>query len=250
MFRYDVRQILPEDRIQVQPSINPSEVHKFSELAHTWWDETGSYRLLHQLNPLRLQFIKEQVGGNLKNATILDIGCGGGLLCEPLARLGAKISGIDASAESIKIASDHAERMGLAIDYQCMTAEDLTASGKTFDVVMALEIIEHVADVDSFVKSCCALVRPGGKLIISTLNRTLKSLVLAIVGAEYILRWVPRGTHNWRQFLTPAEIVNNLHEHNLQVSCIQGMTYNPLRREWQLSTDVDVNYFIVSVKDA
>jgi 2-polyprenyl-6-hydroxyphenyl methylase / 3-demethylubiquinone-9 3-methyltransferase len=237
-----------------QKSINSEEIKKFSKVASTWWDETGPYKLLHQLNPLRLTFIRETVAHRFsqpfQDLTILDVGCGGGLICEPLTRLGAHVTGIDASEESITIARTHAELMGLTIDYQQTTAESLVEAGKSYDVVLALEIVEHVADVSAFLKACCMLVKPQGILILSTLNRTLKSWALAIIAAEYILRWIPRGTHTWQQFLTPAEIANALRPHGFIPQQVQGFTYSPWQSQWQLTPQTAINYFLTAVRYA
>lgn len=237
-----------------QKSVNSEEIERFSKVASTWWDETGPYKLLHQLNPLRLTFIRETVAHHfsrpLQDLTILDIGCGGGLICEPLTRLGAQVTGIDASEKSITVARTHADLMRLTIDYQLATAEDLAETNKRYDVVLALEIVEHVADVAGFLKACCTLVKPQGILILSTLNRTLKSLALAIVAAEYILRWIPRGTHTWQQFLTPAEIASTLRPHGFMPQHIQGFTYSPWQSQWQLTSQTAVNYFLSAVRYA
>jgi len=249
---------ITEDSIEVQEmprqqkSVNAEEIEKFSRVAATWWNETGTYKLLHQLNPVRLTFIRETLAQHfsrpLQDLTILDIGCGGGLVCEPLTRLGAQVTGIDASAESIAVARAHAATMELTIDYQHTTAETLAETGKRYDVVLALEIVEHVADVPEFLKTCCTLIKPGGILILSTLNRTLKSLGLAIVMAEYVLRWVPQGTHNWQQFLTPAEIANALRPHGFMPSQVQGLAYSPWQKQWQLKPDTTINYFLSAVR--
>jgi len=237
-----------------QKSVNSEEIERFSKVASSWWDETGPYKLLHQLNPLRLTFIRETVTHHfsrpLQDLTILDIGCGGGLICEPLTRLGARVTGIDASEESMTVAQAHAEMMGLTIDYQLATAEDLAEAGKCYDVVLALEIVEHVADVPAFLKACCTLVKPQGILILSTLNRTLKSLALAIIAAEYVLRWIPRGTHTWQQFLTPAEVATALRPHGFMPQQVQGLTYSPWQNQWQLASQTDVNYFLTAVRHA
>ncbi|MEI8295233.1 MAG: bifunctional 2-polyprenyl-6-hydroxyphenol methylase/3-demethylubiquinol 3-O-methyltransferase UbiG [Alphaproteobacteria bacterium] len=240
-----------------QGSVNAHEVESFSKLAAKWWDEAGAYKLLHQLNPVRLSFIRETLTQHfalnrnqmpqLQDLEILDIGCGGGLITEPLTRLGAKVTGIDASAESIAVANAHAETMGLAIDYRHTTAEALVDTGKRYDVVLALEIIEHVADVPGFLESCCKLLSRQGILIFSTLNRTLKSWALAIVAAEYVLGWVPRGTHSWQQFLTPAEIANGLRESGFILQQVQGLTYSPWSGQWQLTSDTTINYFLTAV---
>lgn len=229
-------------------TIDPAEVAQFGLLADQWWDEKGPFKPLHRLNPVRLRYIRDQIQGHfetstLKNLKILDIGCGGGLVCEPLTRLGAKVTGVDAAAENIAAAKLHAEQAGLKIDYLCDSAENLAAQNKKFDVVLALEIVEHVADVPLFLSACRHLVKKEGLLILSTLNRTAKSFALGIVAAEYILRWVPAGTHDWRKFLKPSEIATHLKD--MQISDVTGLTFQPLTGDFDLSKkDLDVNYFI------
>jgi 2-polyprenyl-6-hydroxyphenyl methylase/3-demethylubiquinone-9 3-methyltransferase len=234
-------------------SIDETEIAKFSAMADEWWDLEGKFKPLHKFNPVRIGFVRDIVQAHfgkdsLKGIEILDIGCGGGLLAEPMARLGAEVTAIDASEKNIKIASLHAKNVGLEIDYKCTSAEDLAATGKQFDVVLNMEVIEHVADVDSFVKASAALVKPGGLMIVATLNRTVKSYALAIVGAEYVLRWLPRGTHNWEKFLKPSEIERPLRENGMAVKKIQGVSYNPVRDSWRLSEDIAVNYMVVAGK--
>jgi 2-polyprenyl-6-hydroxyphenyl methylase/3-demethylubiquinone-9 3-methyltransferase len=186
---------------------------------------------------------------SLAGLTLLDIGCGGGLLCEPMARLGAKVTGIDASEKNIAVASLHAQKMRLDIDYRCATAETLLESGNVYDVVLALEIIEHVADTAVFLRSCAALVKPGGLLFMSTLNRTAKSYGLAIIGAEYVLRWLPRGTHQWQKFLKPSELCEGLRKEGMDIIHMTGMAFSPLRNAWNLSdTDLGVNYILTAVR--
>jgi 2-polyprenyl-6-hydroxyphenyl methylase/3-demethylubiquinone-9 3-methyltransferase len=252
-------------------SVDPQEIERFSRQADQWWDERGSFAPLHRINPLRVSYIQDQAARHFKklpDISVLDIGCGGGLACEPLSRLGARVTGIDASAENIEAAKAHAEKSGLNIDYRCTTAEELVISGQSsesgknttlttefwplatsFDMVLALEVIEHVADVSSFVETCCRLVRPGGLIIFSTLNRTAKSFGLAIVGAEYVLRWVPRGTHDWNKFLKPSEIAHELRKHDMQVREMTGMVYHPLENKWQLDgRDLSVNYLLTAAR--
>lgn len=233
-------------------SVDASEIHQFSKISSQWWDESGPFKPLHQLNPVRIQYIRDCLIAHfqrdatadkpLEGLSILDIGCGGGLMAEPLTRLGAEVTGIDASAETIDVAAAHAALMGLAITYQCASAEDLAAHNKTFDAVLALEIVEHVADVPGFLSTCAKLVAPQGCLILSTLNRTWKSYAFAIVGAEYILRWLPQGTHDWNRFLSPAELASHLRPLGFSFANLQGMSYNPLSGQWRLSKDLDVNY--------
>ncbi len=255
-------------------TIDPREVEQFSKIADEWWDPRGKFKPLHDINPLRIEWILEGIRKQalgigaetifsnahspmpnpLKDLGLLDIGCGGGLMCEPLARLGAKVTGIDASEKNIAVAQLHAERSGLDIDYRCMTAEDLVSSvirhpSSGFDIVLALEIIEHVADVPLFVASCCQLVRPGGLLFISTINRTPMSYVKAIIGAEYVLRLLPRGTHDWKKFLRPSEIERELSKHGAELCEMSGMVLNPLKWQWYWDPkDLSVNYIMMARK--
>jgi 2-polyprenyl-6-hydroxyphenyl methylase/3-demethylubiquinone-9 3-methyltransferase len=240
-------------------TIDPAEIERFSRIADEWWDTKGKFAPLHQLNPVRLGFIRDRVaahwhraalsGSPLGGLDLLDIGCGGGLLSEPMARLGAQTTGIDAGKRNIDIASLHAEGQGLAIDYRTTTAEALAASGRQYDVVLALEIVEHVADVDLFLATCASLVKPGGLLFVSTLNRTAKAWALAIAGAEYVLRWVPRGTHDWKKFLKPSEVVRSLRTGGIDAQEIVGVVYSPLSRAWSLNKhDLDVNYMLYGTK--
>ena len=237
-------------------TVDQGEVERFSALAADWWDPRGKMAPLHKFNPVRLGYIRDRTAvrfgrdpkqlGCLKGLRVLDIGCGGGILSEPLARLGAAMVGADPSATNIEAAKLHAEQSGLAIDYRCTTAEDLSAAGERFDVVLAMEVVEHVADVNLFVECCAAMVKPGGLMIAATLNRTLKSFALAIVGAEYILRWLPVGSHSWDKFVTPNELEIALERGGLRVTGEQGVIYNLFRDEWQLSTDMDVNYMLAA----
>ena len=224
-------------------TINNQEIAHFSTFAHQWWDEQGPFKILHQLNPTRLHFIKDcidQYHGSAK--TVLDIGCGGGLVSEPLARQGFRVTAIDATPENITAAQAHAELIGLDIDYRHTNAEDLAATGAKFDVITALEIVEHVADVPLFLQSCRDLLAPGGILILSTLNRTPLSFLGGIVAAEYILRWVPQGTHHWKQFIKPSEMVNQLADLNLALCDLKGLHYSPFQNQWRLSHKLDINY--------
>lgn len=240
-------------------TIDEADVQNFERQAHQWWDETGPFKPLHQINPHRIAFIKDEICRhfNLKThenvkplepISILDIGCGGGLVCEPLSRLGATIKGIDAGKANIQVAQDHADQQNLKIHYEHTTAEDLATSDQKFDVVIALEIVEHVSDMALFLKSCTDLIKPGGLLIMSTLNRTVKSFLFGIVAAEYVLRWVPRGTHNWQQFVEPAELAFHLEDFGTQLKSLKGLEYNPLKRSWYLSDNTDVNYFLSAEK--
>jgi 2-polyprenyl-6-hydroxyphenyl methylase/3-demethylubiquinone-9 3-methyltransferase len=211
---------------------------------------------LHKFNPVRLAYIRDQAAARysrdakkldcLKGLRMLDIGCGGGILSEPLARLGAQMVGADPSNENIAVAAAHAQEGGVAVDYRATTAEELAAAGERFDVVLAMEVVEHVADVNAFVATCAAMVKPGGLMVAATLNRTLKSFALAIVGAEYVLRWLPRGTHQWDKFVTPNELELAFERAGLQVTGERGVIYNPFADRWQLSSDTDVNYMLVA----
>ncbi len=241
----------------VDASVDPAEVAHFSGMAETWWDVNGPFRPLHILNPARLSWITQQVCSHydrpptgirpLEGLRLLDIGCGGGLLCEPMARLGASVTGIDASDKNIGVARLHAEKSGLNIDYQGITAEALAASGQTFDVVLNMEVIEHVADVSSFLAASAALLAPDGIMILSTLNRTAKSFLFAIVGAEYVLRWLPRGTHTWEKFIKPAEFHDHLAQAGLAAHQTVGLKYHPLNESWSVDErDLSVNYMIMA----
>ena len=241
------------------PSIDPEEVAKFSALAEEWWDPAGKFRPLHRLNPVRLAFIRERAaarfgrdpgaGWSFEDLRVLDIGCGGGLLSEPLARLGAHVTGIDASEQNVRIAALHAAGAGLDIDYRAATAEALAEAGESFDLVLNMEVVEHVADTAAFLAASAALVKPGGAMVVATLNRTPKAFALAIVGAEYVLGWLPRGTHDWRKFLRPSELAAGLRRGGLEIEEITGVAYNPLAATWRLARDLDVNYMVLAVRD-
>ncbi|HMK69583.1 MAG TPA: bifunctional 2-polyprenyl-6-hydroxyphenol methylase/3-demethylubiquinol 3-O-methyltransferase UbiG [Xanthobacteraceae bacterium] len=241
-------------------TIDEGEVARFSRLASQWWDPRGPMAPLHRLNPVRLAYIRDRAAAHferdpkrldsLAGLRILDIGCGGGVLCEPLARLGASMVGADPSASNIEVAQFHAARSGLAIDYRNTTAEALAAAGEAFDVALAMEVVEHVADVGLFVELAAAMVKPGGLLFVATLNRTVKSFALAIVGAEYILRWLPRGTHQWDKFVTPNELEIAIEQGGAHLIDETGVIYNLLADRWQLSADMDVNYMVVAQKAA
>ncbi len=239
-------------------SLDPSEVAKFSAIADQWWDETGKFGVLHKFNPTRIAFIKEQVTARLgldplsnkplKGLRLLDIGCGGGLLSEPLARMGADIVAADPSEKNIKTAMVHASQQGLEIDYRATTAEQLQQAGEKFDVVLNMEVIEHVKDPKQFTATCAAMVKPGGMMFVATLNRTLKSFALAIVGAEYILGWMPKGTHQWEKFITPQELKTWLEAAEMHQKTLSGVTFNPITNTWHRSGDTGVNYMIAAMK--
>jgi 2-polyprenyl-6-hydroxyphenyl methylase/3-demethylubiquinone-9 3-methyltransferase len=240
------------------PSIDAEELERFSALAESWWDPKGPMAPLHRLNPARLGFLRQTLAAHFsrdarslrpfEGLRILDIGCGGGLISEPLARLGAAMTGIDAAEANIAVARAHARGADLDIDYRQASAEELSAADERFDAVLALEVVEHVADTDAFLQATAALVRPGGALIASTLNRTPKSLLFAIVGAEYVLGWLPRGTHRWDRFLRPSELAAALRRHGLQMREIRGLIYGPLAGEWRLGRDLGVNYLACAVR--
>jgi 2-polyprenyl-6-hydroxyphenyl methylase/3-demethylubiquinone-9 3-methyltransferase len=237
-------------------SVDPAEIAKFSAMAAEWWDPTGKFAPLHKFNPVRLAFIRDQAAGHLRRGprgvrpfdglSLLDIGCGGGLLSEPMARLGFAVTGADASERNIGTAKAHAVQTGLDIDYRATTAEALAAEGRQFDVVLNMEVVEHVADVPAYLAACTQLVKPGGLAFVATLNKTLKSLALAKIGAEYVLNWLPRGTHDWNRFIPPAELQVMLEQTGLTILKRQGVSFDPLRWEWRLSNDVDINYMLVA----
>ncbi len=219
------------------------EIQKFNQLAYDWWDEQGPLKPLHALNPLRLQFITQQI--NLTGKQVLDIGCGGGILTESLALSGAIATGIDLAPDVLQVARDHAKGQHLMIDYQCISAEDFAQKHSSqFDVITCMELLEHVPEPAAIINACKQLLKPGGLLFLSTLNRNLKSFLLAIIGAEYILNLVPKGTHEYAKFITPAEMSRLLREHHFEIEKIRGMTYNPISKEFKLSNDCDVNYLM------
>lgn len=242
-------------------SIDPAEVAKFEAMAAEWWDPQGKFKPLHMLNPTRLEYVTGQIAAQFgrdrdaaspfEGLSILDIGCGGGLMSEPLARLGATVTGADAAEGNIRVASLHAAQQGLPIDYRATTSEALAAEGLSYDVVIALEIVEHVAEPSEFIATCRDLVRPGGMLIQSTLNRTARSFAAAIIGAEWVMRWLPKGTHDWRRFITPDELAAMTEAAGLDVVDRCGMVFNPLGWNWSLShRDLSVNYAMTALRAA
>ncbi|MFT5703089.1 MAG: 2-polyprenyl-6-hydroxyphenyl methylase/3-demethylubiquinone-9 3-methyltransferase [Rickettsiales bacterium] len=240
-------------------TINQKEIEKFTSMADEWWSETGKFKPLHKFNPCRISYLREKIIDHfsnaasenssteqypLKNLKILDVGCGGGLLCEPLKRLGADIVGIDAGKANIEIAKIHAEKSDLKIDYRSQDVEELSRTDEKFDVVLAMEIIEHVEDVEKFLIAIKSCLKPNGILFVATLNRTAKSYINAIIGAEYILRWLPRGTHDWKKFLKPSEINQIAENNDLKIKDLSGFSYNLLKDQWKRSEDVSINYVL------
>ncbi|MDF0494002.1 bifunctional 2-polyprenyl-6-hydroxyphenol methylase/3-demethylubiquinol 3-O-methyltransferase UbiG [Bradyrhizobium yuanmingense] len=243
--------------LSAQPgsSVDAAEIAKFSKLSAEWWDPKGKMAPLHRINPLRLGYIRDAACRKfernvrslncLGSLRVLDIGCGAGLLCEPLSRLGAQVIGIDPSASNIAAAKLHADKSHLAIDYRCTTVEEIDPRER-FDIVLAMEVVEHVTDVGMFLKRCAAMLKPNGLMVVSTLNRNWKSFALAIVGAEYLLRWLPRGTHEWNKFVTPDELAKYLLDNRLVITEQTGVVYSPFADKWSLSSDMDVNYMVVA----
>jgi 2-polyprenyl-6-hydroxyphenyl methylase / 3-demethylubiquinone-9 3-methyltransferase len=250
-----------QEKLHRDTTIDPEEVAHFDRLGAQWWDLDGPMQALHKFNPVRVAYLRELLSRHflsegrprdwrsataLQDLTILDIGCGAGILSEPLARLGARMTAVDPARRNIEAAQEHAAKAGLSIDYRCMSAEALVIQGAIFDVVLAMEVIEHVSDVEDFLRHASTLVRPGGMLVAATLNRTLKSFAFAIVGAEYVLRWVPRGTHTWSQFVTPQELAKALRGAGLHIKDETGVIYDPIAAKWRLSHDMDVNYILAA----
>ena len=239
-------------------TINKKEIEKFSKIAEEWWDPNGKFKPLHKFNPIRISYIKENIINtfNLKNKKdnplseikILDVGCGGGLLSEPLSRLGAEVIGIDASDKNIKVAQLHAKKSNLNIKYFCSSPEEFKIKNE-FDVILNMEIIEHVEDVDFFLKSCSKLLKKGGIMFVATLNKTLKSYLFAIIGAEYILKWLPIGTHEWEKFVKPDELINFLNKFSLKLTDLKGVKFDLLNNDWKLSSDTSVNYIAKFIKN-
>ena len=237
-------------------SVNKKEIDKFSKMADEWWDPEGKFKPLHKFNPTRIKYLKENIVYNfkLKNKSkplsgikILDIGCGGGLLSEPMSRMGANVTGIDASDKNIKIAKVHSKKNKLKINYLCSSPEKLKIT-KKFDVILNMEIVEHVEDIDFFLKSCSKLLKKNGLMFVATINKTLKSYVFAIVGAEYVLRWLPIGTHEWEKFVKPEDLKQILMKYDLSLNKLEGMNFNIIKDEWSISRDLSVNYIAKFVK--
>lgn len=239
-------------------TIDQAEVDRFSAMAAEWWDPTGKFKPLHKFNPVRLAYLRDAISTEfgrdprsarpLTGLRVLDIGCGGGLLSEPVARMGAEVVGADPSERNIGIASTHARESGVNVDYRAVTAETLAEAGETFDVVMNMEVVEHVADVDFFLTTCAGMVRPGGLMFVATINRTMKAMALAILGAEYVLRWLPRGTHQYEKLVRPEEIEKPLTSSGMEIFARTGVFFNPIQNQWNLSKDMDVNYMMVARK--
>jgi 2-polyprenyl-6-hydroxyphenyl methylase/3-demethylubiquinone-9 3-methyltransferase len=237
-------------------TIDPAEVARFEKIAETWWDPNGPMKVLHRFNPVRLAYVRDEAcrrfgrdprsARSLEGLTILDVGCGGGVLSEPLARLGATVTGLDPAPTNISVARLHAERAGVPVDFRNETVESVVARGETFDIVLAMEVVEHVADVQAFVNACTQAVKPGGCLVMATINRTLRSFASAIVGAEYVLQWLPKGTHEWDRFVTPDELTDAIGKAGFAVNDLTGVGYNPLRDSWSLSQDLSVNYMLLA----
>ena len=238
-------------------SVNKKEIDKFSKMANEWWDPEGKFKPLHKFNPTRIKYIKENIINNFKlknkfrplsGINILDIGCGGGLLSEPMSRMGANVTGIDASDKNIKIARLHSKKNKLKINYLCSSPEKLKIT-KKFDVILNMEIVEHVEDIDFFLKSCSKLLKKNGLMFVATINKTLKSYIFAIVGAEYVLRWLPIGTHEWEKFVKPEDLKKILMKYDLSLNTLEGMNFNIIKDEWSISRDLSVNYIGKFIKN-
>ena len=237
-------------------SVNKKEIEKFSKMAAEWWNPNGKFKPLHKFNPIRIQYIKENIINSFKlkvkqkpldKINILDIGCGGGLLSEPMTRMGANVTGIDASSKNINIAKLHAKKNKLKINYFCSSPEKLKIQ-KKFDVILNMEIVEHVDDINFFINSCSKLLKKNGIMFVATLNKTLKSYMFAIIGAEYVLRWLPIGTHDWEKFVRPEDLKKILNKNNLKLAKLDGMNFNVIKDEWNISSDTSVNYIVKSIK--
>ncbi len=240
------------------PSVDEREVERFSQFAAEWWNPRGKFRPLHLFNPVRLAFVRSVAAEHFQRdaralqpfggLSLLDIGCGGGLLSEPMARMGFQVTGVDASEKNVMTAATHAREQNVPVQYHAGTAESLAREGCRYDIVLNMEVIEHVASVPDFLEACASLIKPGGLMFVATLNRTLKSLMLAKFGAEYVLRWLPAGTHDWNRFLTPQELRAQLERTGMGIVRTQGIVFDPLQWDWRLSTDTDVNYVMVATK--
>ena len=236
----------------IKTTIDRSEIEKFAAMAEAWWDPIGKFRPLHRLNPVRINFIRDRVSAHfgrdaadpspLTGLTLIDIGCGGGLLTEPMARLGAQVTGVDATPRNVEVARLHAEQGGVKAVYLNCAAEDLVAQGQRFDIVLAMEIIEHVADVDAFLEACGRLLKPGGIMFIATMSRTIKSYAMAIIGAEYVMRWLPKGTHEFAKFIKPSELANHCRDAGLSLQASKGLQYNPITRRYWLDGNTSVPF--------
>ncbi|MBE1237104.1 bifunctional 2-polyprenyl-6-hydroxyphenol methylase/3-demethylubiquinol 3-O-methyltransferase UbiG [Phaeovibrio sulfidiphilus] len=241
-----------------QTTASQAELAKFQAMADAWWDPKGKFRPLHDFNPVRLDFLREKllqhfgrdrsVDRPFEGLTLLDIGCGGGLLAEPLAEMGFTVTGIDAVAKNIGTARAHADKSGVPVEYRVARPEELVSEGVTFDVVLAMEVLEHVADVDLFLQTLSDLMRPGGALAMATINRTVRAAVFAKFAAEYILRWMPPGTHDWNKFIKPSELAADLRRYGLEARSVEGVSFNPLGATWRRSSDVSMNYLMFAVK--
>ncbi|NKD86479.1 bifunctional 2-polyprenyl-6-hydroxyphenol methylase/3-demethylubiquinol 3-O-methyltransferase UbiG [Haematospirillum jordaniae] len=241
---------------KAQTTASPEELAKFEAMADSWWDPEGKFKPLHRFNPQRLSFIRDAACAHFRRnpadatpfqgLSLVDIGCGGGLLSEPMARLGFAVTGIDGVEKNIGTARTHAARSGLDIDYRATLAENLVEEKAQFDVVLSMEVVEHVADPDFFLQTCAKLVKPGGMLVGATINRTIRSMLLAKIGAEYILRWLPKGTHDWDKFVKPSEFAAGLRRGGMEVTDLRGMSYNPLSGDWSITDDLSVNYLLIA----
>ncbi len=241
-------------------TIDQAEVDRFTAMAAEWWNPSGKFKPLHKFNPVRIRYIRDKAAAHfgrdanshkpLEGLRVLDIGCGGGLLSEPMARMGATVIGADASERNIGIASTHAAQTGVTVDYRAVTAEQLASEGEKFDIILNMEVVEHVADVDFFITTCASMVKPGGMMFVATINRTMKAMALAIIGAEHVLRWLPKGTHQYEKLVRPEELEKPLTASGMQIDERTGVFFNPLMNQWNLSKDMDVNYMMLATRPA
>ncbi len=241
-------------------TIDQAEVDRFTAMAAEWWDPAGKFKPLHKFNPVRIRYIRDKAANHfgrdanshkpLEGLRVLDIGCGGGLLSEPMARMGATVIGADASERNIGIAATHAAQTGVNVDYRAVTAEQLAAEGEKFDIILNMEVVEHVSDVDFFITTCASMVKPGGMMFVATINRTMKAMALAIIGAERVLRWLPKGTHQYEKLVRPEELEKPLTASGMQIDERTGVFFNPLMNQWNLSRDMDVNYMMLATRPA